>query len=115
MPDQAAAREAKSHVLNTVLSRMSDTTQVTGVGLGQRGGDWIVRVNLREDNRQVRQEIPPEVGGVPVVVEVGGTVRAHATSTPLTAGQRPHLPRLIVWLILIALLLTGAITAFLVT
>jgi hypothetical protein len=77
MPDQTAARRAKSRILSVV----SDSTHVAAVGLGHRADGWVVRVNLREDDPQTRRKIPRELDGVPIEVEVSGIVRPQPEST----------------------------------
>ncbi|MEW2558503.1 hypothetical protein [Streptomyces griseorubiginosus] len=87
MPDLAAARQAKSRIMNTVLNPR-DVRHVAAIGLRQQDDGWVVRVNLREDNDRTRKKIPSVVEGVPVVVEVTGSVHAHSTTTAVSAAGR---------------------------
>ncbi|WP_320783587.1 hypothetical protein [Streptomyces sp. CRN 30] len=87
MPDLAAARQAKSRIMDTVLNT-GDAQRVTGVGLRQQEGSWVVRINLCEDDDGTRRRIPSEIEGVPVVVEVTGTVRAQPAAGGTLRAQR---------------------------
>ncbi|MCX5009220.1 hypothetical protein OHB05_42660 [Streptomyces sp. NBC_00638] len=111
MPDLAAARQAKSRIMDSVLSAV-DTRHVAGIGLRQQDDGWVVRVNLREDDDNTRRKIPSEIEGVPVVVEVTGSIRAHAVSGTVLQVQpaEPSSPRhrhLRLWLA-VALLVVAA-------
>ncbi|MFE9115741.1 hypothetical protein ACFYN9_39935 [Streptomyces collinus] len=87
MPDRAAARQAKTRIMNTVLST-SDARHVAGIGLRQREDGWVVRINLREDDDGTRRKIPSEIEGVPVVVEVTGTIRAQSAAAATLQAER---------------------------
>jgi hypothetical protein len=62
---KAALRESLQHV-----------DGVQGVGLAQRGDDhdWVLQVNVV--SIRARKDVPPAVDGVPVRVNVVGTVTA---------------------------------------
>ncbi|SKC76400.1 hypothetical protein [Krasilnikoviella flava] len=49
---------------------------VRGVGLAQRGdeADWVLQVNVV--SLRARKDVPPQVDGVPVQVQVVGAVTA---------------------------------------
>lgn len=72
MADRSAARAAKS----TVVAAVSGSRVVNGVGIGHRPDGWVVKVNLRQDDLALRQRLPSELDGVPVLVEVVGEVSA---------------------------------------
>ena len=64
-----AARAAKQR-----LSEMfSGTDDVVGVGLMSVDGGYAVKVNLAKESSQ--RAVPSEIDGVPVRVEVVGTIR----------------------------------------
>jgi D-hexose-6-phosphate mutarotase len=64
------ARAAKS----AAMDHFREIGNVTGVGVTRVDGDYAVKVNLSE---QVRPgvKIPEEIDGVPVRVEVTGSIR----------------------------------------
>lgn len=64
------ARAAKS----AALDRFRKIGNVTGVGVTRVDGDYAVKVNLSE-NVLPGVEIPDEIEGVPVRVEVTGVIR----------------------------------------
>jgi hypothetical protein len=64
------ARAAKS----AALDRFREIGTVTGVGVTRIDGDYAVKVNLSESVR-AGVEIPDEIDGVPVRVEVTGVIR----------------------------------------
>lgn len=74
MADRDAARAARSQV--SALVQGND--RVNGVGLRRRTGSWVVKVNLVDEDRSLRRRLPREVGGVPVEIEVVGTITARA-------------------------------------
>jgi len=76
MTDRYAARAAKTRL----AAALRANEHVNGLGLANRKGDWVVKVNLTTDDRGSRSRIPAEVDGVSVVVEVVGDVqRARAS------------------------------------
>ena len=64
------ARAAKSQVKKE-LSRMPG---LMGIGLTRHGGGYAVKVNLQK--ALLNKQLPTEIGGVPVVFEVVGGVKA---------------------------------------
>lgn len=119
MPDLAAARQAKSRIMDSVLNTV-DTRHVVGIGLRQQDDGWVVRVNLREDDDSTRRKIPSEVEGVPVVIEVTGPVRAHSAAGDVLqaepgAASSPRHSYLRIWLAIAVLLAIAATTTALVT
>ena len=66
------ARAAKDAALKT-FERIGE---VTGVGITRVDDDYAVKVNLREPVRS-GVAVPTHVEGVPVRVEVTGTIRPH--------------------------------------
>lgn len=67
--DLVAARAAKAHL----LQQLAGAPGVNGVGLTRRRGEYLVKVGLVA---AAGCDVPAEVDGVPVVVEVVGAVRA---------------------------------------
>jgi hypothetical protein len=65
------ARAAKSEV-KKVFSRVPG---LMGVGLTRHQGGYAVKVNLKSS--PVGKELPTEVNGVPVVLEIVGGIRAY--------------------------------------
>jgi hypothetical protein len=66
----ARARAAKA----AALRQFEDLGTVVGVGLTRIDGEYAVKVNLREPLAE-GIELPGEIDGVPVQVEVVGTIR----------------------------------------
>jgi hypothetical protein len=69
----ARAREAKA----SVLQRLPKHLKVNGVGITQVGADYAVKVNLTEPPAE-GTDLPREVNGVPVVIEVVGHIVKQA-------------------------------------
>lgn len=69
MDEARAAKPALREALQSVDG-------VCGVGLTRRGdeSDWVLRVSVT--SVRTRKDVPPAVDGVPVQVEVVGTVSA---------------------------------------
>lgn len=65
---QAAKRAA--------LARFDKFGTVTGVGITRVAGEYAVKVNLSEPV-EPGTDLPADIDGVPVRVEVTGTIRAH--------------------------------------
>jgi hypothetical protein len=74
MADPSTARAVK----RKMSASLGTNKHVNGVGLSQRGGTWVVKVNLLDDDPLTRKQIPAEMDGVAVIVEVTGPVRARA-------------------------------------
>ena len=66
------ARAAKQSALRHLRSR----DDVVGVGITRVSGKYAVKVNLSEEP-EPGTELPDEIDGVPVRVEVTGTIRAR--------------------------------------
>ena len=66
-----SARAAKTQV-KKALSRLPE---LAGVGLTRLGSGYAVKVNLQK--AIVGKQLPTQIDGVPVVVEVVGTVKAY--------------------------------------
>ncbi|MFD5633609.1 hypothetical protein ACFWJM_05615 [Streptomyces sp. NPDC127077] len=120
MPDLAAARQAKSRIMDSVLSTV-DTQHVAGIGLRQQDDGWVVRINLRQDDDSTRRKIPSEIEGVPVVIEVTGPIHAHSGSGAAlqvhpTKSSSQHRSYLRLWLAvtLLAVVAAGAASALVV-
>ena len=64
-----AARAAK----NKVMELISGVGQVNGVGITRVGDSYAVKLNLSEQPAG-GVELPPEMDGVPIVVEVVGKI-----------------------------------------
>lgn len=60
----------------TALRRFETLGKVVGVGITRVAGEYAVKVNLREPV-DPGIELPTEVDGVPVCVEVTGSIRAR--------------------------------------
>ena len=60
----------------TALRRFEKLGKVTGVGITRVKGEYAVKVNLSEPV-DPGVELPTEIDGVPVRVEVTGTIRAR--------------------------------------
>lgn len=71
----AEAREAKKK-LSRQIARRPD---VNGVGIARSGPGYAVKVNLANDHRA--RELPSEVDGVPVNVEVVGSIVKRTTGS----------------------------------
>jgi hypothetical protein len=68
-----AAREAKEKA-RTIFSRHGT---VNGIGLTRMGERYAVKVNFESEPHD-RAGMPIEIGGVPVVVQVVGTLHKQA-------------------------------------
>ena len=68
--DQAQAAK------RVVLERFDKLDQITGVGITRVAGEYAVKVNLSEPV-EPGIEIPADVDGVKVRVEVTGTIRVR--------------------------------------
>lgn len=64
------ARAAKA----TVVRRFEAIGEIVGVGITRVGGSYAVKVNLREAP-SADVDVPTQVDGVPVRVDVVGTIR----------------------------------------
>jgi hypothetical protein len=64
------ARAAKE----AALRRLKGLDNVVGVGLTRVAGEYAVKINLREPVHPA-DELPSEIDGVPVRVEVTGRIR----------------------------------------
>ena len=53
---------------------LADVPEVNGVGLGMRGGEYVVKVNVTRPPTDA-EAIPRDLDGVPVVVDVVGDIR----------------------------------------
>lgn len=60
----------------TALRRFEKLGKVTGVGITRVKGEYAVKVNLSEPV-DPGVDLPTEIDGVPVRVEVTGTIRAR--------------------------------------
>ena len=69
--DLERARAAKERL----VARLAGQESVVGIGVQRAGEGFGVKVNLREAGL----DIPAEVDGVPVSVDVVGTIRPQAT------------------------------------
>jgi len=69
VPTRAAARAAKSVLAET----LGADPGVVGIGLARRQSDYVVKVDLADDDAADR--VPGDVDGVRVVTEVVGTIR----------------------------------------
>jgi hypothetical protein len=67
------ARSAKQ----TALRRFQRLGQVVGVGITRVGKGYAVKVNLREPVG-ADVELPTEIDGVPVRIEITGPIRARS-------------------------------------
>ncbi len=65
------ARKAKAEL----SARVADNPVIAGIGLARREGGWGVKVNFVRAAPEL--EIPADVGGVPITVEVVGRVAAQ--------------------------------------
>lgn len=74
------ARAAK----RSALDRLAGAEAVTGVGITRVGGEYAVKVNLAEPLRKGLQ-VPDEIDGVKVRVEVVGSIRARTPRSPTRA------------------------------
>jgi hypothetical protein len=66
------ARAAKQ----VALQRFGTLEKVVGVGITRVGGEYAIKVNLSEPVGP-ETELPAEIDGVPVRVEVTGVIRAR--------------------------------------
>lgn len=60
----------------SVLRRLGTLAQVVGVGISRVGGEYVIKVNLSEPI-EPGTELPTEIDGVRVRVEITGTIRAR--------------------------------------
>ena len=67
--------ELKSRI-ERIASSLPGMGKVTGVGITRVKGEYAVKVNLTEPV-DPGVELPTEIDGVPVRVEVTGTIRAR--------------------------------------
>lgn len=58
------------------LARLRSVDEVVGVGITRVGGEYAVKVNLREPV-ELGTKLPASIDGVPVCVEVTGPIRAR--------------------------------------
>jgi hypothetical protein len=61
-------------VKRVILQQFGHLGQIVGVGITRRDGDYAVKVNLSEP-LQSGAELPSALSGVPLVVEVVGTIK----------------------------------------
>jgi hypothetical protein len=69
---KAATLEAARSAKEEAKRQFADKADVVGVGLTKARGGYAVKVNLR---KKPAKPVPETVQGVPVVVEVVGTIR----------------------------------------
>jgi len=69
-PTLDEARAAKSKA----LTLLQDSPTVVGVGIARLNGGYCVKVNVSASSRRM----PADIDGVPVKVEVVGTLRKRA-------------------------------------
>jgi hypothetical protein len=65
------ARAAKK----VALAKLANVPEVVGIGLTMIGDDYGLKVNLRA---APKQELPASIDGVPIQVEVVGTIRKQS-------------------------------------
>lgn len=65
------ARAAKK----VALAKLAHVPEVVGIGLTMIGDDYGLKVNLRATPKQ---ELPATIDGVPIQVEVVGTIRKRS-------------------------------------
>lgn len=72
--------------IDTVLAQHQDRLMalpdVTGVGIGERGGRPTIVVMARQLTRALRTALPAQLDGHPVVVEEIGEVTAFGDDAP---------------------------------
>jgi len=68
------ARAAKREV----AALLRGNPHVNGIGVARRAGGYAVKVNLVDDDADLRSSLPGTVAGAPVLVEVVGPLRAQA-------------------------------------
>ena len=56
----------------TAVERFRHHASVTGIGITRVAGEYAVKINLRQP---VEAALPKTIGGVPVRVEVTGSIR----------------------------------------
>jgi len=56
----------------TALERFRDHASITGIGITRVAGEYAVKINLKQP---VASTLPKTIGGVPVRVEVTGSIR----------------------------------------
>lgn len=60
----------------SALRRLGTIAQVVGVGISRVAGEYVIKVNLSEPI-ELGNELPTEIDGVRLRVEVIGTIRAR--------------------------------------
>lgn len=71
MPEVTLERARKAK--RVVQSKLEGCGTVTGIGITRTGGEYAVKVNLAEPEPD--REIPTEVDGVQVCIEITGPLR----------------------------------------
>jgi hypothetical protein len=78
----AEAREAKQKLFRQIASRRD----VNGVGIARDGRGYAIKVNLSEEPHG--RELPTEVDGVPVRVELVGAITKRSLTAKGAAKRR---------------------------
>lgn len=79
-PTLDEARAAKSKALNL----LRNAPAVVGVGIARLNGGYCVKVNVSQSQRGM----PTDIDGVPVRVEVVGTLRKQPAAAPRRRAAR---------------------------
>ncbi len=74
MTKPTVSREAARAAKDTLRECLRGEPALVGLGLTRQGAGYALKVNLA---RSPRAELPADVAGVPVVVEITGVVRAR--------------------------------------
>jgi len=69
----AEAQQAKA----VLKERIGRPSWLRGIGIGGEPGDYCVKVNVSALTDEVRAVVPSAVGGVRVVIDAVGTIRAR--------------------------------------
>ncbi|MEX2282030.1 MAG: hypothetical protein WEE89_06065 [Gemmatimonadota bacterium] len=78
MPDdqRPVSKERARAAKDKAMKRFERLGEVVGVGLTKVGDDYALKVNLKTDRDE--KKFPSTIDGVPVRVEVVGTIRKRA-------------------------------------
>jgi hypothetical protein len=81
--DQARAAKGKA------LTLLQDAPAVVGVGIARRNGGYCVKVNVSHA-LAVAEAVPASIDGVPVRVEVVGTLTKRSADVSRSSARMPR-------------------------
>ena len=74
--------EMALNVLNNYTSELMQLPGVVAVGLGECAGAPCIRVLSENQDSELTQQLPKEINGIPITLEVSGQIKARQKLTP---------------------------------